>query len=141
MMKRREARRIAFELIYEAGVRGVADDAGLREIYKNARENREFEEDEYITNVFFGVFEKLAVIDEKIAACARGWKTDRLSKVSQAIMRLCVYEMTNCQDIPYVIAINEAVELAKTFDHEKAPAFINGVLNAVALTEGLKSEQ
>ena len=55
-----------------------------------------------------------------------------------AIMRICVYEMLYVDDVPFNIAINEAVELAKKFDYDKAPSFINGVVNKIAEHEGLK---
>jgi len=53
-------------------------------------------------------------------------------------MRLSVYEMCYYEGIPYNISINEAVELAKKYDTDTAPAFINGILNAIATKEGLK---
>ena len=91
-----------------------------------------------ILRVFFVVMNELETIDSKISENAKGWKLERLSKVSLAIMRICVYEMLFCEDIPFNISINEAVELAKKFDYDKAPSFINGVLNKVAENEGLK---
>jgi len=54
------------------------------------------------------------------------------------IMRLGTYEMLYMEDIPFSVSINEAVNLAKKYDHDKAPAFINGVLNAIADEKGLK---
>ena len=54
-------------------------------------------------------------------------------------MRLAAYEMLYVEDVPFSVAINEAVELAKTYDHEKAPKFINGTLNAIAEKKGLKA--
>ncbi|MDD4772426.1 MAG: transcription antitermination factor NusB [Eubacteriales bacterium] len=138
-MKRREAREIAFTLIFEIG---FGDDSrSLNEVYTLAAECREFEEDEYISQVFFGIKEKLPEIDAKIAAHSVGWKTERLSRVSQAIMRLCIYEMLFREDIPYNIAINEAIELAKKYDDENAPKFINGIVNTVADKEGLKKTE
>lgn len=138
-MKRREAREIAFALIFEIGF--ADDNRSLDEIYKLAAACREYEDDEYINQVFFGIKEKLPEIDAKIAAYAVGWKTERLSRVSQAIMRLCIYEMLFREDIPYNIAINEAVELAKKYDDENASKFINGIVNTVADKEGLKKAQ
>ena len=75
---------------------------------------------------------------KKIEENAKGWKLSRISKVSMAIMRICVYEMLYVEDVPFNIAINEAVELAKKFDYDKAPSFINGVVNKIAENEGLK---
>ena len=73
---------------------------------------------------------KLEIIDGVIGRHAKGWKTSRISKVSRSILRLCVYEMLY-EEIPYSVSINEAVELAKKFDDEKARPFINGILNSV----------
>ena len=60
-----------------------------------------------------------------------GWKTDRLSKVSLAILRLALYEIVYIDDIPDRVSVNEAVELAKQYDVDEAPSFINGVLSGV----------
>lgn len=89
---------------------------------------------DYIRGCFFGILEKKEELDQKIASCALGWTVDRLSRTSLAIMRLAVYEMSAVKDVPKRVALNEAVELAKKFDDDSAPAFINGVLNAVAHT-------
>jgi len=89
---------------------------------------------DYVHDVFFGVMDELAAIDEKIAAAAVGWNLSRLSKVTISIMRLCVYEMMAVNDVPKRVALNEAVELAKKYDDDSAPAFINGVLNTISHT-------
>jgi len=70
-------------------------------------------------------------IDDLLSRHAKGWRTDRLSRVSRAVLRLGAYEVVYAERIPAPIAINEAVELAKKFDDPKARAFINGVLNAI----------
>lgn len=150
LMKRREAREIAFALIFEVGfghggdgdpVTEETDNRSYDEIYSLAAACREYEEDEYVHQVFYGIKEKLPEIDAKIASYSVGWKTERLSRVSQAIMRLCIYEMLFRDDIPFNIAINEAVELAKKYDDENAPKFINGIVNTIADKEGLKESK
>lgn len=148
-MKRREAREIVFALIYETGIcrelcraeeRENAEDAAAeyRKIYELALACRELEEDSYVREVYFDIWNRIDRIDALITENSLGWKAERLSKVSLAIMRLCVYEMLYREDVSYSIAINEAVELAKKYDHDKAPRFINGVVNAIAEKEGLK---
>ncbi len=137
-MNRRKARETAFELIFGYEYQKAEDPAVL---YASAVNERELEDDKYLRKVFFGTVEHLAEIDEKIFACAIGWKSDRLSKVSLSIMRLCTYEMLYVEDVPMNVAINEAVELAKKYDHDTAPAFVNGVLNAIADKAGLKDKQ
>ncbi len=137
-MNRRKARRMAFELVYEYSYHSN-EPADL--FYEFELENREAEDDPYVRRLFFGIKDVMTELDEEIKANAVGWGFERLSPVSLAIMRLAVYEMLYEEDVPYSVSINEAVELAKSFDHEKAPKFINGVLNAVAERKGLKSQK
>ena len=71
---------------------------------------------------------------KKISAYAKGWSLDRIAHISLAILRLCTYELL-FTEVPTPVAINEAVELAKLYDGDDAPAFINGILNAIASRE------
>lgn len=134
-MERRTAREIALELIFELEFN---PDIDPEIIYENALECREREDDDYIREVFYTTAAHKDEIDAKISASAVGWSLARMSKASLAIMRLSACEMLYLTDIPFMVSINEAVELAKKFDHDKAPAFINGVLNKIADTEGVK---
>ena len=127
-INRREAREAVFELLFETEFRA---DEQKEEIFATSSENREIAPDDYIQNTYFGVQTHLEEIDALINKHAKGWKTNRISRVSRSILRLCVYEMLHCEDIPASVSINEAVELSKKFDEEKARAFVNGVLNSV----------
>ena len=135
-MKRKLAREYAFKLVYELGVQKDKDAAAL---IADTAEAQEFEPDDYIVGTVRGIMEKLEELDALIAENASGWKLDRLSLASLSIMRLAVYEMLYASDVPYAVAINEAVELAKVYDHDKSPRFINGILNAIAEKKGLKA--
>lgn len=128
MLSRRESREIVFGMVHELEYNREYDTA---EIYENAIIEREIEENEYIKSTFFGVSEKLSEIDSLIAEKSEGWNLDRISKVSRAAMRLCIYEM-KWTDVPYNIAINEAIEIVKKYDDIKAKGFVNGILNAIA---------
>ena len=126
---RREAREAVFCLMYETEFH---PENAPEEIFDRAVLNRDIDPDnEYIRRVYFGAMEMLECVDSIIARHAKGWRTGRLSRVSRAILRLCVYEMGYMKDIPNSVAINEAVELSKKYGEPKAKAFINGVLNAV----------
>ena len=83
-----------------------------------------------MNRAYFGFYENLERIDAVIGEHSKGWKTERMSKLSRSILRLCVYEML-FEEIPYSVSINEAVELSKTFDDDKARPFVNGILNSV----------
>jgi N utilization substance protein B len=127
-LKRKEAREIVVGLLFETEFK---NDENSNEIFAISTENREIPEDEYIKSAYFGVCENREKIDELIGANSKGWKTHRLTRLSRSVMRLAVYEMLFCEDIPYSVSINEAVELTKKFDDPKAKAFVNGVLNSV----------
>ncbi len=128
IMTRREAREAVFSLLFETEFR---KDETVEEIYYSSVENREIEADEFIKRAYFTISEKIEEIDAKIGEHANGWKTQRLTNVSRSVLRLCVYEMLYEDTIPYNVSINEAVEIAKKYDEEKARPFINGVLDSV----------
>ena len=129
IMQRKLARENAFILIFESVCK---KDETAEEIYTKATEVRGLETDDYVREVFFGSYENSSVIDEKMEKHLKGWKKERISPVSMAILRLGCYEILFMSDIPSRVSINEAIELSKKFDDEKSYSFINGVLNAVA---------
>lgn len=130
-MNRHEAREAALGLVFEGAFQ---PDENIARLYDTAKDERELEEDEYVRRVTSGVFENLDAIDELIKGAAKGWKLERMPAVSLAIMRLCIYEMLYEKDIPVNVSLNEAVELAKKYDGDDAPAFVNGVLNSISHT-------
>jgi N utilization substance protein B len=71
-------------------------------------------------------------LDEVIARFSKNWKLTRIAKVELTILRLAMHEILHRQDIPLRVAINEAVELAKTYGDDNSPTFVNGILDAVA---------
>ena len=127
--KRIEARKRVFEMLFE---REFRTDETPEEIFDIAMEDAPGDEIDYIRKVFFGVCEKQEELDNLIAKYAKGWKTNRMSRVSRSIIRLCIYEMRYVPDVPSSVAINEAVELAKKYGGEDDAPFVNGVLGGVA---------
>jgi N utilization substance protein B len=75
------------------------------------------------------VYAKIGDIDRRIGEKAEHWRPERMSRVDLSILRLAVYEIENDSEVPTAVAINEAVELAKTYGGEDSPKFINGVLS------------
>jgi N utilization substance protein B len=127
-LSRREAREILVGLLFETEFRPDEDVNG---IFALALEDREIPNDDYIRKAYFAIYDNVKTIDETIGNHSKGWKTERMSKLSRSILRLCVYEMLYVDNIPYSVSINEAVELSKKFDDDKARPFINGILNSV----------
>lgn len=78
-----------------------------------------------------GAWEKVRACDDLISAAAVRWKLSRLSHVDRAILRMSVYQLRYCENIPCKVVINEAIEIAKKYSTEQSPRFVNGVLDAV----------
>ena len=78
-----------------------------------------------------GTWENLRECDDLIIASTIKWQFTRLSPVDKSILRLSVYQLKFCPDIPPKVVINEAIELAKKYSTDKSPGFVNGVLDAV----------
>lgn len=128
-MTRREAREIILELLFESGFHS---DESPDVILERARQMRDVEINEYVKKVFFGVFENIEFIDLLLEKHSRGWKKARISPVARAAIRLAIYEIYFCEDVPDTASINEAIELIKKYDDaDKVRPFVNGVLNAV----------
>ena len=134
-MNRKTARENAFILLFELSCKS---DETAEEIFEKATAVRELECDDFVKRVFFGANENMKIIDECIEKSIVGWKSARLSVVSKAILRLAIYELMFVDDIPAKVSINEAIELSKKYDDEKAYALINGALNAAAESLGAK---
>ena len=95
----------------------------------------EADEDEFVRKLASewtkGTWENLEQCDEPIITSTIKWQFTRLSPVDKSILRLAVYQLKFCADIPPKVVINEAIELAKKYSTDKSPAFVNGVLDAI----------
>ena len=142
-MVRNIAREIAIHLSYELSFTDKTIDALLDErltaetfetlasedvIYTQTPNTKQAE---YIRRLVKGVDEHAAELDGYIEKYAKGWKTERISRVSRSVLRLAIFEMLYLEDVPAGVSINEAVELCKKFDEESARPFVNGILNSV----------
>jgi len=121
-----EEKEAQLELYLEAPKEDVTGEDGKDEILHDPFEK---EDDRvYLEKRVAKIMELIPEIDEKINEIAEGWRTRRMGKVELTILRLAVFEMKYDEDIPEKVAINEAVELAKKFGGDEAPAFVNGIL-------------
>jgi N utilization substance protein B len=77
-----------------------------------------------------GVCTHRSEIDEMLARLSRKWRVERLARVDRTILRIGVYELAHRKDTPARVALSEAIELAKRFGAEEAPAFVNGLLDS-----------
>lgn len=79
-----------------------------------------------------GVLQNRSAIDEKIAAAAKNWSLSRMAPVDLSILRIAVYELHYCPDIPARVTLNEAIEIAKRYGTKDSPSFVNGLLDRIA---------
>ena len=125
-MKRKQERKEALFLIFESDFH---KELSPEELLSSAAELRGLVVTEYIRETVTGVLNQMADLDAVITKYLKNWKLSRISSVALAILRMAVYEMKEGV-IPENVAVNEAVELAKEFETEDMPAFINGVLGS-----------
>jgi N utilization substance protein B len=85
----------------------------------------------YAASLLAGVAGKLEDIDARIVEAATNWRLSRIAATDRNLLRIAVYEMVYCDDVPGQVAINEALEIAKRFAGEESPKFVNGILDAV----------
>lgn len=132
---RTKARRRAAEILFEADQKGFADNSSalldlLRERQSVTAAPSELPP--YATEIVEGVARNLRPIDRQLTARAKGAGLDRVPAVDRAIMRVAVWEMMdNTDDVPPIVAIDEAVALAKALSTADSPAYVNAVLDAI----------
>ncbi len=117
------------QVLYQLDVQGSEVLELLEEFFTEA------DEDDFVRKLasdwIKGTWENLQQCDEPIIDSTIKWQFSRLSPVDKSILRLAVYQLKFCPDIPPKVVINEAIELAKKFSTDKSPAFVNGVLDAI----------
>lgn len=149
MQVRSAARRLALDVLYEAEIRGSLplEAFELRSSYgwvvaTSADEEKAPEPDHapsdeeiaYARLLVSGIQVHQAEIDELIARYADRWSIDRMPVIDRNVVRMAVFELLWCDDVPVAVAINEAVELAKAFSTDDSGRFVNGVLGRIAET-------
>jgi len=85
-----------------------------------------------------GVFQHRAELDQMLSASSKNWRVERMAVVDRNVIRLALYEIKFCADVPVAVAINEAIELCKQFGSAEAPAFVNGLLDRAVDELGLR---
>ena len=133
MASRHLARIIALQSLFEWEVTSFKKDL-LEITKKNLQETTsDFKEKDFLFDLVSGVKEHLSEIDSLISKTAPHWPLDRLSLVDKNILRIGVYELLYGQEkgVPPKVAINEAIELAKSFGGRSSGRFVNGVLGAI----------
>ncbi|MBQ9832547.1 MAG: transcription antitermination factor NusB [Clostridia bacterium] len=133
-MSRKTAREVAMKLAFARLLGGddtyesVLEESGIKEVPTD-------DDVAYSNMVLEGIAQHSDEIDAKIDEFSIDWRKERMPKVDFCILRIAMWEMLYCEEIPERVSINEAVELAKQFGGDHSPSFINGVLGALSKAE------
>ncbi|MBV9392491.1 MAG: transcription antitermination factor NusB [Verrucomicrobia bacterium] len=131
MGKRREGREVALQLLYHWDLNVQkpldAEDLNLFWGFRIAANNVQ----KFATDLLQGVTANQVVIDAKIVRCTANYELRRISAVDRNILRMAIYEMLFANDVPPIVAINEAIDIAKKYGTEESGKFVNGVLDRV----------
>jgi N utilization substance protein B len=120
---------VLFQLEHSPG-----DDVNEALAYHAAEEGPGGDEDVFARELVHGVIEHQAELDEVIRNASRNWKLEQMGRVDRIVLRIAIYEITIARNVPVKAAINESIELAKTFSGDESGRFVNGVLGKVAET-------
>ncbi len=132
MAARSKARKRAVDLLYEADLRGADPISTLAERIALADPPIS----DYTVELVEGVTAHRQAIDELLTSYAEGWTLDRMPGVDRAVLRVGLYELLWSSEVPDAVAIDEAVELAKSLSTDESPRFVNGLLGRVLRREG-----
>ena len=135
-MNRSKSRELAFKLIYE---REMQKEVGEEELdfFLEANEIENEEVKEYLADILFGVKKNEEKINELIKKNLKeNWEIERVSKINISLLKVAIYEIMY-KNIPFRVAINEVVELAKKYSDEQGAPFVNGILASIIKDENL----
>jgi N utilization substance protein B len=140
MGTRRKGRELALQALYQVDLLGEESGGAAVDAFWEACE-APAEAKSFGEELFGGVRSERERVDELIAASSDNWRLGRLSHVDRNILRVATYELLCRRDVPASVAIDEAIEIAKRFGSDDSATFVNGVLDHVAETLGVKAPQ
>jgi len=140
MRKRTQGRELALQLLYQLDLRG--DDV-LKEVdeYLDGQSGGDAEVRGFARELIHGYLERRVEIDRRIEEVARNWQLRRMAAIDRNILRLGTYELLYRTDIPPLVAINEAIEMAKKFSTKNSGPFVNGILDNIRLKAGTRKPE
>jgi transcription antitermination factor NusB len=131
MRKRTRARELAVKVLYQVDLGGLKT-LGEPELDKLLKESSKSDEiSVFARELIKGFWENRQAIDDRIEQVSHNWKLDRMAVIDRNIIRLAAYELMFRDDVPALVSINEAIEIAKKFSTRKSGSFVNGVLDSL----------
>jgi N utilization substance protein B len=129
MATRRRAREVVLQMLFQLEASGASPQRVV-DTYRTAFGEGPLPDD-FSIQLFTAISASLQELDQLITSASENWRIERMSRVDRNILRMGVYELMLSEDTPPVVAINEAVELAKRFGTEDSASFVNGILDRI----------
>ena len=131
MGTRRQARELAMQALFYMDIQKNSSQEMLERFCENFRPSKKMRP--FFLKLVNGVLRVKSDIDALIEQFSKNWKIGRMTCVDRNIIRIAVYEMLYCEDIPLKVSINEAVDVGKKFGSEESGAFINGIVDSIRI--------
>lgn len=128
---RRQAREWVVQFLFQTEFNPEELDQALNDFWSNDEKAPLDRDRNYVNEVIRGVIEQQQKIDRTIKRYTDNWDVDRLGVLDRIVLRVAVYEMLFREDVPPVVSINEAIEIAKAYSGQKSARFVNGVLDRI----------
>ncbi len=126
---RREGRESAVQFLYHRDLNGEGNAESIEAFWGLRPATRRVRD--FGMTLAQGVLANLEAIDARIRQAASNYELHRIAAVDRNILRIAIYEMLYCPEVPPVVSINEAIEIAKRFGSEDSGRFVNGVLDRI----------
>jgi N utilization substance protein B len=133
MGKRRRSRELALQALFYMDMSNQASEASLERFCSNF--NPPHSARPFFIKIVRGVLQHWPKIDNLIEQFSKNWRIGRMSYVDRNILRIAVYELLYCGEIPSKVTINEAIDIAKKFGTAESGAFINGIIDSIRLAQ------
>ena len=129
MRRRRKSREFALQALYQLNITKQDATSLLAQFQKYFLPDGEA--DEFLRRLVIGVLNHYEELDRLIEKYSENWSLDRIDVIDRNILRMALFELLYCQEIPPKVTINEAVDLAKRYGSEDSGSFINGILDRI----------
>jgi len=127
--RRRKSRESALQVLYQLNITKQDATTALARFQEHFLPNEEV--DDFLKRLVLGVLENLPQLDRLIEQYSENWRLDRINTIDRNILRMALFELLYCEEIPPKVTINEAIDLGKRFGSEDSGSFINGILDRI----------
>ena len=129
MGRRRKSRESALQVLYQLNIIKQDATTALARFQEHFLSNEGV--DDFLKRLVLGVLENLPQLDRLIEQYSEHWRLDRINTIDRNILRVALFELLYCEEIPPKVTINEAIDLGKRFGSEDSGSFINGILDRI----------